>query len=203
MSRELLRLSESRHCLVDLFGAAPLAQQRPQASDALLRAYLSHPGRVLAALLSRQRLKRLSAGRFHYSSKAIVAGPWQLQPQFWFNASWSGDSVQIQLVDCQLQGLPDSGPGQGVRLELEACLRAENAMLVASATAALELQQGPLTGWLPRPLFALLGRQALLACLSRLESRCQRRLPWSALAWMDRGELAVQGIAAPANQEPF
>ncbi|QNI69781.1 DUF1997 domain-containing protein [Cyanobium sp. NS01] len=203
MSRELLRLSESRHCLVDLFGAAPLAQQRPQVSDALLRAYLRHPGRVLAALLSRQRLKRLAAGRFHYSSRAIVAGPWQLQPQFWFNASWSGDSVQIQLVDCQLQGLPDSGPGQGVRLELEACLRAENAMLVASATAALELQPGPLTGWLPRPLFALLGRQALLACLSRLESRCQRRLPLNALAWMDRGELAAQGIAAPAHQEPF
>lgn len=202
MSRDLLRLSESRHCSVDLSGAAPLAQQGPLAQDALLRAYLSQPGRVLAALLSRQRLQRLSPGRFHYCSRPIAAGPWRLQPQFWFHASWSGDTVQIQLVDCHLHGLPASGPREALRLDLEACLQAKGPLLLASATASLELRPGPLTAWLPRPLFLLLGRQALLACLARLESRCQGRLPLSALAWMERGELAPHANAAPANEEP-
>lgn len=202
MTRELLRLSESRHCSVQVSGMTALGLHTAPGGDDLLRSYLGHPGRVLAALLSRQRLRRVSPGRFHYRSRAIVVGPWQLQPQFWFHATWSGDSLQIQLVDCQLQGLPASGGRQGVSLQLEACLRAENSMLLASATAALELQPGPLTVWLPRPLFVLLGRQALVACLSRLESRCQRRLRLGALAWIDRGELAPHANAAPANEKP-
>lgn len=151
------------------------------------RRFACHPGRVMAALLSRDRLQKLAANEFRYRSRPVPVGPWQLQPELLFRAEWDGTAVLIQMVHCQLHGLPAGTSNSPLRLELEAAIRPEGSVLFAEATARLSIPSGAVAGLLPRPLLSLMGRQALLACLARLETRCQTRLRWVALAWLQRG----------------
>jgi hypothetical protein len=174
MSKPTLQLSESLTTEVAL-GRAGACR------------FASHPGRVLATILSRDRLQRLGPNRFHYHSRPVQVGPWQLKPELEFWAEWNGTDLRIRLLDSRLHGMPLEMELQPVTLDLEATIRPDSSGMVATATTSLSIRQVSVAGLLPLPLLTLVGRQALRACLARLESRCQSRLRLGALAWLTRG----------------
>jgi hypothetical protein len=158
-----------------------------------VRPFFSHPGRVLAALLNRNRLRRVGPSRFRYCSRPVAVGPWELRPELEFLADWNGTEMSIRLEHCRLHGFPGSLSQPPVRFEMEAVIRPMESELQAEATTRLSIPEGSAVRLLPRPLLQLLGRQALLACLARLESRCQARLPLVAKAWIQRGGDRIAG----------
>ncbi|EDY39109.1 conserved hypothetical protein [Cyanobium sp. PCC 7001] len=95
--------------------------------------------------------------------------------------------MSIRLEDCQLHGFPTGATQPPIRFEMDAVIRPTESQLMAEATTRLVIPSGSAARLLPRSLLRLLGQQALLACLARLEKRCQTRLPLVAQAWMQRG----------------
>jgi hypothetical protein len=174
MSTETLELREGLATVVDL--------QHSGASR-----FASRPGRVLAALLSRERLKKVGPNRFRYRSRPVAVGPWKLQPELQFCAEWDGTAVLIRLEDCQLHGFPTGANQPPIRFEMDASIRPTESQLMAEAITRLAIPPTSAARLLPHSLLRFLGQQALQACLARLERRCQTRLPLVAQAWMQRG----------------
>ncbi|WP_087068791.1 DUF1997 domain-containing protein [Cyanobium sp. NIES-981] len=186
MTLETVKLSESRACTVTL-NPPSLADPTPSTHHcAALQRYVSHPGRVLSALLSRSRLQRLPSGVFRYSSRPVAIARWLVQPEFFFSAEWQGDALTIHLDSCHLPGLPPALAQQSIQFGLRASIRPVQLQLMACATASLEICAANRMLWLPRPLLTALARQVLLVCLARLEARCQSRLRLGALGWLER-----------------
>ena len=155
-------------------------------SDPDEQSFVRHPGRVLSALLRRDRLSRVGSNTFRYLSRPVRLGPWCLEPDLSLYSCWDGTSLHIRLLDCSFHGLPVLNTHDDVSLELDASIVPMEMLLRAEVNMLLRIGERSVARILPRPLLQTLAMRAMAASLARLEKRCQTRLRLGAHAWRQR-----------------
>jgi hypothetical protein len=158
----------ARHCLLPLEPAAATVER--------LSTYLALVDRPLAALLARDRLRRLGPGRFGYGSRPFRLLRFELVPSLELEGLWEEGALQLRCVDCRIAGLGrwerSVGFGLTARLQPGPGRVSARAEVSLSVPAALPAWSRSLAG------------SALDQVLDRLERRLERGLRKDLLSWL-------------------
>ena len=149
-----------------------------------IKAFLSHPPRIVHALLDSQHLEGLGRHRYLYLSRPYRLLSFEIQPRVVFAVEWDDEQLQIVFENCEIAGLGDIE--KSLHFSCKAIIRPLVGGIEAAATAHLNLKKTVLTAFLPDPVWLGLGNKALNLVFKRLDDRCQRRLRKSALRWLQR-----------------
>ena len=149
-----------------------------------IKAFLSHPPRIVRALLDSQQLEGLGQHRYLYASRPYRLLTFEIQPRVLFAVEWDDKQLQIVFENCEIAGLGDVE--KSVCFSCEAIMRPVVGGIEAAATAHLNFKKTVLTAFLPDAVWLGLGNKALNLVFKRLDDRCQRRLRKSALRWLQR-----------------
>ena len=150
-----------------------------------LELFLQKPKRVMAALLSRERMTPLGQGRFLYRSRPFRVLQFEIRPVVVFRTAWQHGCLRIDFEDCQLKGL--GAVQEAVRFDCRAVLTARDQRLDAEATAALAIAERHPLQRLPHSVMESLASKALGLVVGRLERRCQGGLRRAAERWIKAG----------------
>jgi len=157
----------------------PVGQHQDQ-----LRAYLNDEQRVIGALLDQRQLTELQPGRYRYTVTRLQVFQLQIQPVVELEARRSPGLIELEAVDCELEGL---GLVDDFRLTLNSWLQAEDKGLVGEAALAVSVSQPSLLRLIPANVLEATGRSLLAGILLGIKTRVGQQLVHDFESWCRTG----------------
>ena len=151
----------------------------PHKAD-LLPDYLNDEERVISALLDPQQLDNLGNGRYRYTVTRLQVFQLQIQPVVELVARRSPNRIELEAIDCQLEGL---GIVDDFQLTLESWLEASAEGLNGEACLAVSVSQPSLLRLIPVKVLEATGRSLLAGILLGIKTRVQQQLLHDFEAW--------------------
>ena len=169
----------------------PVQRQRER-----LGAYLNDEQRVIGALLDPRQLSPLADGRYRYTVTKLQVFQLQIQPVVELVARRSPGRIELEAVDCQLEGL---GLVDDFRLTLQSWLQAGDHGLEGEASLGVSVSQPSLLRLIPANVLEATGRSLLAGILLGIKTRVGQQLVDDFEDWCaDQGEPASATTSAPA-----
>jgi hypothetical protein len=138
-----------------------------------LPAYLREEQRVVASLLDPTQLVALGPGHYRYRVTRVQVFQLQIQPVVELRTHHQGDRLELEAVDCQLEGL---GLVDDFHLGLTSWLEASDQGLEGEATLAVSVSQPPLLKLVPPRVLEATGRSVLRGILVSMRNRVRQQL---------------------------
>jgi hypothetical protein len=145
-----------------------------------LSAYLQDEERIVAALLDPRQLEPLGSGHYRYLVTRVQVFKLQIQPIVELQARHRNGRVELEALDCQLEGL---GPVEDFRLTLNSWLAASPAGLEGDAALAVTVSRPPLLKLIPPRVLEATGRSVLSGILLGIRKRVGQQLLGDFNAW--------------------
>jgi len=139
----------------------------------LLPAYLREEQRVVASLLDPNHLVALGPGHYRYRVTKVQVFQLQIQPIVELQTHHRGDRLELEAVDCQLEGL---GLVDDFQLGLNSWLQPSDQGLEGEATLAVTVSQPPLLKLVPPRVLEATGRSVLSGILLGMRNRVRLQL---------------------------
>lgn len=155
------------------FSASQQLQLRVGQGRERLADYLSHEQRVVHALLDPQQLHTLGPGRYRYTVTPLQVFQLRIQPVVELRAHHHGDRLELQSLDCHLEGL---GLVDDFELSLESWLVASGDGLSGEATLSVRVSQPPLLKLIPARVLEATGHSLLAGILLGIKNRVGQQL---------------------------
>ena len=169
----------------------PVERQRES-----LGAYLNDEQRVIGALLDPRQLTALTDGRYRYTVTKLQVFQLQIQPVVELVARRSPGRIELEAVDCQLEGL---GLVDDFRLTLQSWLQAGDHGLEGEASLGVSVSQPSLLRLIPANVLEATGRSLLAGILLGIKTRVGQQLVNDFEGWCaDQGKPASAASRAPA-----
>jgi hypothetical protein len=147
-----------------------------------LPAYLREEQRVVASLLDPAQLVSLGPGHYRYRVTRVQVFQLQIQPVVELQTHRRGDRLELEAVDCQLEGL---GLVDDFQLGLRSWLEASDQGLEGEATLAVSVSQPPLLKLVPPRVLEATGRSVLRGILLGMRNRVRQQLLLDFHQWCD------------------
>ncbi|MFZ0409147.1 MAG: DUF1997 domain-containing protein [Cyanobium sp.] len=138
-----------------------------------LAAYLGHEDRVVSALLDPQQLQTLAPGHYRYTVTRVQVFQLQIQPIVQLRAWQRDDRLELDALDCQLEGL---GLVDDFQLRLHSWLRPCPIGLEGEASLSVSVSQPPLLKLIPAKMLEATGRSVLAGILLGIRNRVGQQL---------------------------
>lgn len=145
-----------------------------------LSAYLQDEERIVAALFDPRQLEPLGSGHYRYLVTRVQVFKLQIQPIVELQARHRNGRVELEALDCQLEGL---GPVEDFRLTLNSWLAASPAGLEGDAALAVTVSRPPLLKLIPPRVLEATGRSVLSGILLGIRKRVGQQLLGDFNAW--------------------
>jgi hypothetical protein len=155
------------------FSASQALQLPVEEHHQQLSAYLDDEQRVIGALLDERQLTALGAGRYRYTVTRLQVFQLQIQPVVELEARRSPGRIELEAVDCELEGL---GLVDDFRLTLHSWLEADDQGLVGEASLAVSVSQPSLLRLIPAGVLEATGRSLLAGILLGIKTRVGQQL---------------------------
>ena len=169
----------------------PVERQRER-----LGAYLNDEQRVIGALLDPRQLTPLADGRYRYTVTKLQVFQLQIQPVVELVARRSPGRIELEAVDCQLEGL---GLVDDFRLTLQSWLQAGDDGLEGEASLGVSVSQPSLLRLIPANVLEATGRSLLAGILLGIKTRVGQQLVDDFETWCaSQSETAGAAASAPA-----
>jgi hypothetical protein len=139
----------------------------------LLPAYLQEEQRVVASLLDPTHLMALGPGHYRYRVTKVQVFQLQIQPIVELQTHHRGDRLELEAVDCQLEGL---GLVDDFQLGLNSWLQPSDEGLEGEATLEVTVSQPPLLKLVPPRVLEATGRSVLSGILLGMRNRVRLQL---------------------------
>ncbi len=138
-----------------------------------LCAYLNDEERVVGALLDPEQLEPLGPGRYRYRVTQVRMFHLRIQPIVELQAMRSNGRLELEALDCQLEGL---GLVEDFRLDLSSWLAPGDGGLVGEATLSVTVSQPALLQLIPSRVLEASGRSVLGGILLGIKNRVAQQL---------------------------
>ena len=138
-----------------------------------LAAYLNDQQRVVEALLDPRQLEQLGPGHYRYTVTRVQVFQLQIQPIVELQARSSEGRLELEALDCQLEGL---GLVDDFRLGLCSWLNATPEGLEGEASLSVTVSQPPLLQLIPPRILEATGRSVLAGILLGIRNRVGSQL---------------------------
>jgi hypothetical protein len=135
--------------------------------------YLEDEERVVKALLDPKQLQTLAPGHYRYEVTHLQVFQLQIQPVVQLRTHASPGQLELEAVDCQLEGL---GLVDDFQLTLSSWLRAGNQGLEGEASLSVLVSQPSLLKLIPNKVLEATGRSLLSGILLGINSRVGQQL---------------------------
>jgi hypothetical protein len=135
--------------------------------------YLNEEERVIGALLDPKQLENLGGGRYRYTVTRLQVFQLQIQPVVELVARRSANRIELEAVDCQLEGL---GIVDDFQLTLESWLESGPEGVHGEAALAVNVSQPSLLKLIPVKVLEATGRSLLAGILLGIKTRVQQQL---------------------------
>ena len=155
------------------FSASQALQLPVKHHAAQLAAYLDDEQRVIEALLEGDHLTPIGPGRYRYTVTKLQVFQLQIQPVVDLVARRSPNRIEIEAVDCQLEGL---GVVDDFQLSLNSWLEAQDDELVGEASLGVSVSQPSLLKLIPSKVLEATGRSLLSGILLGMKTRVGQQL---------------------------
>ena len=169
------------------FSASQALHLPVQRDGERLAAYLDDEERVIGALLDPQQLSGLGGGRYRYTVTRLQVFQLQIQPVVDLVARRSANRIELEAVDCALEGL---GLVDDFQLTLHSWLEADQAGLHGEATLAVSVSQPSLLKLIPVGVLEATGRSLLAGILLGIKTRVGQQLLEDFELWQQVNPLA-------------
>jgi hypothetical protein len=155
------------------FSASQALQLPVQRQANQLGAYLNDEQRVISALLDPKQLSPLGPGRYRYTVTRLQVFQLQIQPVVELVARRSPNRIELEALDCELEGL---GLVDDFQLTLHSWLEATADGLVGEASLAVSVSQPSLLRLIPAAVLEATGRSLLAGILLGIKTRVGQQL---------------------------
>jgi hypothetical protein len=145
-----------------------------------LAAYLEQEERVVQALLDPSQLTPLAPGHYRYAVTHLQVFQLQIEPVVQLRTHSSAGRLELEAIDCQLEGL---GLVDDFQLSLHSWLEASAAGLEGEATLAVSVSQPPLLKLIPSGMLEATGRSLLAGILLGIKGRVGQQLMHDFQQW--------------------
>jgi hypothetical protein len=135
--------------------------------------YLNDEERVIGPLLDPKQLENLGGGRYRYTVTRLQVFQLQIQPVVELVARRSANRIELEAVDCQLEGL---GIVDDFQLTLESWLESGPQGVHGEAALAVNVSQPSLLKLIPVKVLEATGRSLLAGILLGIKTRVQQQL---------------------------
>ena len=135
--------------------------------------YLRDEDRVVGALLDRRQLQPLGPGHYRYTVTRVKVFQLQIQPIVELEAHCDQGRLELQALDCQLEGL---GLVDDFRLTLDSWLEAAADGLEGEASLSVTVSQPPLLRLIPPRILEATGHSVLAGILLGIRNRVGQQL---------------------------
>lgn len=142
--------------------------------------YLNDERRVVAALLDPRQLEPLGPGHYRYTVTRVQVFQLHIQPIVELKAHSNGGRLELQALDCQLEGL---GLVDDFQLGLESWLNASADGLEGEASLAVSVSQPPLLKLIPPRILEATGHSVLAGILLGIRNRVSQQLLGDFRSW--------------------
>ncbi|MEX1316297.1 MAG: DUF1997 domain-containing protein [Synechococcaceae cyanobacterium] len=149
-----------------------------------LASYLNEEERVVQALLNPRQLKRLGPGHYSYSVTRLQVFQLQIQPVVELRTQPSPGRLELEALDCQLEGL---GLVDDFQLTLHSWLAAGESGLEGEASLSVEVSQPPLLKLIPARVLESTGRSVLSGILLGIKGRVGQQVVEDFQRWCRQG----------------
>ena len=146
----------------------PVAEHTSQ-----LGGYLNDEERVIGALLDPQQLEALGNGRYRYTVTRLQVFQLQIQPVVELVARRSCNRIELEAIDCALEGL---GLVDDFQLSLQSWLEARPEGLIGEAALGVSVSQPSLLKLIPPAVLEATGRSLLAGILLGIKTRVGQQL---------------------------
>ncbi|MFM8936299.1 MAG: DUF1997 domain-containing protein [Vulcanococcus sp.] len=155
------------------FSASQALQLAVERQAGQLAAYLDDEQRVISALLDPRQLTPLGPGRYRYTVTRLQVFQLQIQPVVELVARRSPNRIELEALDCELEGL---GLVDDFQLTLNSWLEASPEGLVGEAALAVSVSQPSLLRLIPPRVLEATGRSLLAGILLGIKTRVGQQL---------------------------
>ncbi|MEN9767617.1 MAG: hypothetical protein RLZZ32_1577 [Cyanobacteriota bacterium] len=155
------------------FSASQALQLPVKHHAAQLAAYLDDEQRVIEALLEGDHLTAIGPGRYRYTVTKLQVFQLQIQPVVELVARRSPNRIELEAVDCQLEGL---GVVDDFQLSLNSWLEAQGDALIGAASLGVSVSQPSLLKLIPPKVLEATGRSLLAGILLGIQTRVGQQL---------------------------
>jgi hypothetical protein len=145
-----------------------------------LAGYLNEEERVVRALLDSSQLETLAPGQYRYSVTRLQVFQLQIEPVVQLQTRTSPGRLELEAVDCQLQGL---GLVDDFQLSLRSWLVAAEQGLEGEASLSVEVSQPPLLRLIPARVLESTGRSLLAGILLSIKARVGQQVVQDFQRW--------------------
>ncbi len=149
-----------------------------------LPAYLNEEDRVIAALLDPTQLEPLGPGHYRYVVTRVQVFQLQVQPIVELQVSHQDGLLQLEALDCQLEGL---GLVEDFHLQLHSWLSASATGLEGEAALAVNVSRPALLKLIPPRVLEATGRSVLSGILLGIKNRVRQKLVRDFRSWCQDG----------------
>ena len=153
-----------------------------------LGTYLNDEERVIGALLDPSQLTPLGNGRYRYTVTQLQVFQLQIQPVVELVARRSPGRIELEAVDCELEGL---GLVDDFRLTLQSWLETGNDGLVGEAALAVSVSRPSLLRLIPANVLEATGRSLLAGILLSMKTRVGQQLVNDFESWCQNQPAAL------------
>ena len=144
-----------------------------QEDNQRLAEYLEDEERVVGALLDPHQLQPLGPGHYRYTVTRVQVFQLQIQPIVELHARSQGGRLELQALDCQLEGL---GLVDDFQLGLESWMQASAEGLEGEAALSVSVSQPPLLRLVPPRILEATGHSVLAGILLGIRNRVSQQL---------------------------
>lgn len=139
----------------------------------LLADYLRDEDRVVGALLDPRQLEPLGPGHYRYTVTRVQVFQLQIQPVVELKAHCHDGRLELQALDCQLEGL---GLVDDFQLGLDSWLEASTVGLEGEASLSVTVSQPSLLKLIPPRILEGTGHSVLAGILLGIRNRVGQQL---------------------------
>jgi hypothetical protein len=155
------------------FSASQALQLPVKHQSDRLAAYLDDEERVISALLDPSQLTSLGDGRYRYTVTRLQVFQLQIQPVVDLEARRSPNRIELEAVDCTLEGL---GLVDDFQLNLHSWLEVDGDGLCGEASLAVSVSQPSLLKLIPAKVLEATGHSLLAGILLGIRTRVGQQL---------------------------
>ena len=155
------------------FSASQALQLSVEQHADQLPAYLDDEERLIGALLDPSQLEKLGEGRYRYTVTRLQVFQLQIQPVVELVARRHANRIELEAVDCELEGL---GIVDDFQLSLESWLEASDQGVHGEAALAVSVSQPSLLKLIPVKMLEATGCSLLAGILLGIKTRVQQQL---------------------------
>jgi hypothetical protein len=145
-----------------------------------LSAYLDDEARVVAAMLDPSQLEPLGPGQYRYTVTRVQVFQLQIQPIVKLQARHRDGRLELEALDCQLEGL---GLVDDFQLRLSSWLAAGPAGLEGEACLSVQVSRPSLLKLIPPKVLEATGSSVLAGILLGIRNRVGQQLVDDFRSW--------------------